>query len=531
MNTRKLIKYIINSFMAVSIVFFVSCNGGGGANDTSPPDDVSDLQAVAGDFNVTLMWNEPGNADYAYAEIAWSPANGIAQPVQVNKGTNYTEITKLAGGTEYTFTVKTADADDNISNGKSISATTLVWKPDAGFGSSGVVIEDINAAGADNYLNSMVIDSNGKIVVTGSGNFGGGGYIMYVGRYNSDGILDTGFATNGFFVESAASIGRDVAIDSSGRILVAGRRYNGGDNDAAVWRFNQDGSPDTTFNGSGYVVHDISGGEDGIQGMVIDSSGRIVVSGYSDNGSNYDMAIWRFNQDGSLDTANFNSPDGFVTHDNAAGGSKNDIGLAIALDKSGRLVVTGKSNDIASNSDLIVWRFNSNGSLDTSFDSDGFAVWDNTGGNDEGQDVSVDEAGRILVSGYSVFPGNLKDMVIRRYTTTGSVDMSFGNNGVVSYNYNGGDDAGYGMTINSDGNILVAGIVHDTNIDMALWMYDSDGSPVTSFGTDGIFKKDQGGGQDEGITVLIDPQGRILVGGDFVNGANRDIAIWRYAAE
>ena len=50
--------------------FFITCNGGGRTNDISPPDDVSDLKAVAGDFNVSLVWNEPGNADFSHTEIS-----------------------------------------------------------------------------------------------------------------------------------------------------------------------------------------------------------------------------------------------------------------------------------------------------------------------------------------------------------------------------------------------------------------------------------------------------------------------------
>ena len=87
--------------------------------DTTPPSEVTNLQAVAGDGKVTLSWNEPGEPDFAKVEITYNGGG----PVEVTKGTTSKVITGLTNGTSYTFTVKTVDTNGNKSNGVQVSAT------------------------------------------------------------------------------------------------------------------------------------------------------------------------------------------------------------------------------------------------------------------------------------------------------------------------------------------------------------------------------------------------------------------------
>ena len=182
------------------------------------------------------------------------------------------------------------------------------------------------------------------------------------------------------------------------------------------------------------------------------------------------------------------------------------------------------------NSDMVIWRYNPDGSPDTGFAGNGVAVWNNIG-NDEGLGLVIDAAGRILVTGYSVVPGDLKDMIIMRYTPEGSLDSTFGMDGVVFYDHKGRDDAGFSILTNTDGHIIVSGFVYDANADMGLWVYDGNGFPVTSFGLNGLFRADLAGGNDQSFSVLLDASGRIVTAGEFINGADRDIAIWRFVAE
>jgi len=185
----------------------------------------------------------------------------------------------------------------------------------------------------------------------------------------------------------------------------------------AVWRFNSDGSLDNTFGGDGIIVHNnAAGGNDFDEGnaIALDSTGKILVTGYSDNGTNYDMAVWRFNSDGSLD--NTFGGDGIVVHNNAAGGNGSDGGNGIALDSTDKILVTGYSGN-STDTDMVVWRFNSNGSFDSTFGGDGIVVHNNAaGGNshDLGKAIEIYSNGKILVCGDSYNELD-SDMTIWRY--------------------------------------------------------------------------------------------------------------------
>ena len=104
---------------------------------------------------------------------------------------------------------------------------------------------------------------------------------------------------------------RSVAIQSDGKIVAAGYSDNGSNDDFALVRYNTDGSLDTSFDSDGKVTTAIGSGTDQAFSVAIQSDGKIVAAGYSDNGSNDDFALVRYNTDGSLDTS-FDS-DGKVT--------------------------------------------------------------------------------------------------------------------------------------------------------------------------------------------------------------------------
>jgi len=116
---------------------------------------------------------------------------------------------------------------------------------------------------------------------------------------------------------------------------------------------------DTTFNGTGIVVHDnAAGGNRSDEGnsIYVDSNGKIYVTGYSTNSNgDYDMVICRYNSNGSLDNT-FDS-DGIVVHHNAAGGNRRDGGNSIYVDSNGKIYVTGYSDNSSGNHDMVIWKY------------------------------------------------------------------------------------------------------------------------------------------------------------------------------
>jgi uncharacterized delta-60 repeat protein len=283
----------------------------------------------------------------------------------------------------------------------------------------------------------------------------------------------------------ATSAGNSLGIDASGRILVAGFGWNGTRQDMAIWRYNLGGSTDTTFKApAGYLLsNNVAGkkpGQNSGSAMTIDATGKILVTGYAPGATGgSDMAIWRYNADGSLDSS-FNAPKGYVTYTGAAGRTNAiDSANAIAIDTSGKVLVTGSGINAAGNADMVIWRYNPDGSLDTTFNGTGIVVHGGAaGGNgdDYGRSIALDGNGRILVAGSSTNAAGHADMVVWRYNANGSPDTSLNGTGyVVSSNAAGGngDSFGRSIAIDASGRIVVTGSSVNAagNDDMVIWRY------------------------------------------------------------
>ncbi len=262
--------------------------------------------------------------------------------------------------------------------------------------------------------------------------------------FDSDGIVTTDFGASDDF-------GYAIAVQSDGKILVAGDSNIGGSDDFALTRYNSDGSLDITFGGGdGILTTDFSGNNDTARSIVVQSDGKILLGGQSDNGSNEDFAAARYNSDGTLDTT-FGGGDGLVTTDFGGG---YDYGKGIAVQSDGKILLGGQSN--GSNSDFALVRYNSDGSLDTSFDGDGIVTTDFGGSGDYGRSVAVQSDGKILMGGESDINGN-DDFAVVRYNSDGSLDTSFDGDGIVTTNISGNADISRNIAVQSNGKILLAG--------------------------------------------------------------------------
>jgi uncharacterized delta-60 repeat protein len=285
---------------------------------------------------------------------------------------------------------------------------------DTTFGTGGKVTTAVGLG--DDEAFSVVLQSDGKIVAAGY-SYNGSNYVFAVDRYNIDGSLDTTFDTDGK-VTTAVGSGTDVAtsvvLQSDGKIVVAGYSYNGSNYDFAVVRYNTNGSLDTTFDTDGKVTTAIGSSTDRATSVVLQSDGKIVVAGWSYNGSNNDFAVVRYNIDGSLDTT-FDT-DGKVT---TAVGLGEDFAISVVLQSDGKIVAAGVSNN-GTNDDFAVVRYNTNGSLDTTFDTDGKVTTAIGSGTDRANSVVVQSDGKIVAAGYSNNGTNV-DFAVVRYSNAISI--------------------------------------------------------------------------------------------------------------
>ncbi|MCP4963953.1 MAG: hypothetical protein GY926_01825, partial [bacterium] len=369
---------------------------------------------------------------------------------------------------------------------------------DTAFDTDGIVTTDMASGTADAFAHSVTVQSDGKILIAGYGLNGGGDNDFALVRYNSNGGLDTTFNTTGKVSTPIGTNTEDqaysVTLQDDGKILVAGYSHNGIDNDLALVRYNSDGSLDVDFDGdtgtgNGIVTTDIGSAENYGYSVTVQSDGKILVAGSHFNGTDYDFAVVRYNSDGTLDVdfdGDTGTGNGIVTTDiGVAVGTTDDEdhGRSITLQSDGKILVAGWS-DKAGGRDFALVRYNTDGTLDTSFDTDGIVTTDVAPGNADAYayDVTVQSDGKILVTGYGNAGAGNQEFMLVRYDSDGSRDTGFGSNGVVNNKVLGGADYAYSAAVQSDGKILVVG--NDSN-DFELRRYNSDGTLDTTYGTYG----------------------------------------------
>src|SRR5205823_305603 len=189
--------------------------------------------------------------------------------------------------------------------------------------------------------------------------------------------------------------GKSVAVQSDGKIVVAGYATVGRASNIALVRYNMDGSLDKSFNGTGKVITAVGDGDCKGEGLALQTDGKIVVAGYSFNPSGKNRAeftVLRYNPDGTLDSGFGES--GKVTSEI---GRTSDTANSVALQSDGKIVVAGYAG-APGNNDFAVARYNANGSLDTSFNGTGKATADFSK-LDYGRSVAVQSEGKIVVAG------------------------------------------------------------------------------------------------------------------------------------
>jgi uncharacterized delta-60 repeat protein len=365
---------------------------------------------------------------------------------------------------------------------------------DISFGNRGKNGAYFGTPGVKGVAEDVVVQTDGKTVVAG--------YTWYydaqrnpyyqfaLARFDVNGVLDKTFGPKGDGTIQTqvgdywTAIGRAVAIQPDGKILVAGEAEFNDHDVMAVVRYNSDGSIDKSFDGDGRVtvrINDSLGYD-----MALQSDGKIVVAG-SDNNN---FAVIRLNDNGSLDKS-FDG-DGKATLNMGA----QEKALAVALDYSGTPQSNGNYGKIVlagsyrtdNFEQYAIARFNANGKLDTTFAQDAYSQgWKRAGFNghkySRARSVVVQPNGKIVIAGTrgdTVAPGSFQ-FALARYDKKGQLDTIFGTNGIVETNLGGTAEA-FDVMLSADDGLLVGGAV---NRKFALAKYNSIGQLDTRFGTGG----------------------------------------------
>ena len=187
------------------------------------------------------------------------------------------------------------------------------------------------------------------------------------------------------------------------------------------------------------------------------------------------FGLARYNTDGSLDTT-FGG-DGRVINSF----SYRDDARAVAVQGDGKIVVVGRAQ--LGKYDFLVVRYNADGSLDTTFDGDGWVTTDFAGSHDRAYAVTLQTDGKIVVAGSALLGPTINDFALARYNSDGSLDTSFDGDGraTTSFHPAGSNDFAYDVAVQTDGKIVAAGYTWSDGGAFALARYNSDGSLDTSF--------------------------------------------------
>ncbi len=369
---------------------------------------------------------------------------------------------------------------------------------------------------------SVAVLANGSFVLAGSAQNVNKDFAL--SRYSAFGQLDSDFGTNGKVttsIDSGDDLVRRVIETPTGKLLAVGRTQSGSNWNVALAQYHADGSLDTTFGTGGIVVTDFGSADDDAVDVAIDALGNIFVAGHRSGANGMDIVVARYDVNGTLNTT-FGT-NGFVT---TSLGASDETAAKLAIQNDGKLVLVGYTT-ANSNADMLVARYNSDWTLDTAFDSDGIAFID-FGSDDYAQSVTVSYNGKITVAGASG-TGNALDFALARLTPSGSVDTSFGVGGKVTTDFSGNVDVIRDIATAEDGKLVATGFTHNgTNIDFALARYTANGVLDTSFATGGKSSTGIGPSDDYAHAIGFDSGGDILVAGSAHVGASTDFAVARY---
>jgi uncharacterized delta-60 repeat protein len=380
---------------------------------------------------------------------------------------------------------------------------------DPTFGTNGVTVTDIPAV-FNGLVNSFVLP-NGKILVVHQGiqtlNPATRSYNFI--RYNANGTLDTSYGTNGIQALALPFIRPDSILaairQNDGKILLAGTDLY----DAYVIRLNENGSFDTSFAGTGMDRRNFFNFETDLSNFILQPDGKIILSGSTVSSTGLKNFIFRYLPNGTPDTAFGNQNNGAVFYDNS-GADSSYIGI-YAQQSSGKLIGYSRA---------AIYRFESNGNVDSSFQSVPLDQFDFRTFNS--LSITVDSSDKILLLGTVVKSNdsllrNDSDMLCVRFNPNGTIDTGFGVNGSVKIDITSSqNDESALITVQSDGKIVISGhteiALNRSNLflysyNISLTKLNTDGSVNGKFLlTDGYNKQGIFGGS--GLSIL--PNGNII---------------------
>jgi uncharacterized delta-60 repeat protein len=402
---------------------------------------------------------------------------------------------------------------------------------DEGFGDGGLVSLHVGDFGSN--AEAVAQQPDGKLVLAGGGTvFYDDGPDFLVARLLDDGSRDPAFGTNGiaqvdFFGDTDRA--KDIVVQTDGKLVVSG--YAGtpnGTRDIAVARFNADGTLDQEFGEGGKATTEIQGSQEDARSMVLQPDGKLVLGGsITDSVGISRQMLIRLNADGTLDST-FGVGGRSVLE--LAG---NDTAWIddIAVAPDGKLVALGSAM-VAGHMSISVVRMLPNGAIDATFGTGGTVTID-FGSTVVGLAIAIESDSKVVIAGTEFPDQGGSNAALVRLDANGSLDSGFGNGGIATARFDG-DSTLSALALEPGGKIVATGSrsTSGAEMDLIVTRFAADGSIDASFGNAGFDIADFGRGQIEpfsqGDAVILQADGKVVaVGpnstGDFA-GARFDAA-------
>ncbi|RPI22905.1 MAG: hypothetical protein EHM61_21080 [Acidobacteria bacterium] len=319
---------------------------------------------------------------------------------------------------------------------------------DQAFGQNGRLLID---QGANEYCQASAVQPDGHIILAGYRTpLEGGPPESVILRVHADGTIDRAFGSQGAAQESLPFAVVQLVLLPGGKILAAGTRPSAAGGDFAIACLDRTGVLSPGFGNGGVVIEDF-GGDDYLTHLSLTPDGRLLAVGFDTAGL---LDVARFCLDGSLDPTF-----GGIGKKTIKLGCFYDVAAATQLD--GKILV-GTTVEGLEMPDFLIARLMPDGTLDSSFGQEGIVEADLTGTDDYLTHLALQPDGKILAIGWAGF---YPDFLVQRYNTDGSVDPSFGTNGWIHTDFVGDSDRARAVLVQPDGRFLLVGDVPGSNSD------------------------------------------------------------------
>jgi uncharacterized delta-60 repeat protein len=299
--------------------------------------------------------------------------------------------------------------------------------PDTDFNMSGKAQLDINAG--DDFPEGIVVNPDDQKIIVGGYSFNGNGFDFSLAQFLPDGKPDLTFGENGKAIMpvGTTAFAKGIALQKDGRIILAG--YSSlTTNQFTLVRWLEDGSPDFSFDGDAIVTTPIGTNAATASCIMIQPDDKILVAGqaFNDLTFRWEAAVVRYNADGSPDGSFGDNGISIMANLN-----KDLFINAIAIDDNGKIIAAGYTGTSPSNNQFALIRYQPDGRPDSLFGANGLLITPFSNQNNQANAILIQSDYKLIVGGTAEENGT-DQFALARYDSTGSPDPSFGNGGKVT---------------------------------------------------------------------------------------------------